>query len=1353
MKAKFTILAALAAIAIIFGGCVQSAQADYYYYVGSGNPYDGSIYGDTGGYYYDGYWIYSEVPYTYEFGDGSAYYCTGYDMYDYYYGYYLGSGSDYWVNFPIYQDTYVYFNFSYGYYLTISTDVWSTYGDGEGWYYDGYYINAYTNDPIQDGDILYYCTGWTAYADWYGYNMYSGSYYYASFPMYYGPITLTWTWEKYYYLRVYSDIGEVSPGGDGEGWYYDGSTVTATIDQTYILVDGQMRYNCTGYTASGATSNGTTAEASFSITEPTTITFTWEIQWYFDASIGTAGVSTTVQGNGAGWYSDGSTVRALVATTVGLSPGVRWYTSGCTVGGDASFTPAATYDTGDFTINSYTTVVFTYSYQYQYTATSDRSLIVGSQSGWFDEGASIESSVATPTAPVGGIRYDCRGWSGTGSIGNGTTINTGTFTINSPTTVTFTWQLQYLYTVDTGRPTVPALYSNTGWYDDGTPLHTAVQLHDVIVPNKERFECRGFSATGSALTSASLDTGTFTLGAPTTVTFKWQQQFTVTIVSPGIEVFGTQSGWYDAGTEVISTTAEICYTTQGTRYVLLGWTIDADGTITNGTGTSIPVYSLNKALVITWNRQRQFKFDAATAYSVLTGTAPDWYNEGQSITVGVDESLIYASPRSRANCKGFTAVGGAVESSEDISVTFDLTAPTSITYIWTIEHDVIINCTNGSASPESGWYEAGAVVDLNASANEPMPGQRFIWVGWQGSGEGSVTTSDGPEAQITVFSPITENAVYKVQYYLTLASAPVGGTFIPDATGWHDEGELIEVRAVAPQTTTGMRYQLSWVGAGAGSYSEDLSAFTLNPITIRMREAIIQTAVWGQQYSLTVLNPAGYGVAVPSVGTYWFYPGETVSGVITPFDTKNRMTGYIGTGGAPSGSTNSYSFALNAPGTITWQWASRTSPVEEEWNAPVRFLGETASLIDMVRDSSGTPYIAYYSTNSGSIKLATVVGAGTKVDAEASVQTWSVKVVVEAIDDIDALRVAISPDGDLFIAYHVSTSNTLFFGYKTVSGWTIAPVVEVADKGMALTALSDGTAIVVCRDALSGNIVRMHYMGGTYDSKTVVRALNGVTSLDYGIAEDSGIEWVAYADSARNLLASVKLLGEWQTTSIGDNAVSVNLALGPSGVPFVTALSSRNLDGTSSLQLYYISRGSWESVLYGSGMLGTSCGLVADGLGNAYISVAKDGQLMYSSWDGQAFVDNVIDSGLVNTDLASSAFDGNYNAGIAYTLSGTVRYANYKANSIKAGDYTSGSTDNGGVVTSGGGGGCFVATAAFGTLASDSVVAFTSMRDSSVISSTNGASLISLYYAVSPSVATAISRTESARAILRAILQ
>ncbi|MDZ7816774.1 MAG: CFI-box-CTERM domain-containing protein [Planctomycetota bacterium] len=70
----------------------------------------------------------------------------------------------------------------------------------------------------------------------------------------------------------------------------------------------------------------------------------------------------------------------------------------------------------------------------------------------------------------------------------------------------------------------------------------------------------------------------------------------------------------------------------------------------------------------------------------------------------------------------------------------------------------------------------------------------------------------------------------------------------------------------------------------------------------------------------------------------------------------------------------------------------------------------------------------------------------------------------------------------------------------------------------------------------------------------------------------------------------------------------------------------------------------------------------------------------------------------------------------------------------------------------GAGGGCFIATAAFSSLAADNVRALTDVRDSTLNSASTGTALVDLYYSISPEPAAALKAREAVKAIVRELL-
>ena len=81
-------------------------------------------------------------------------------------------------------------------------------------------------------------------------------------------------------------------------------------------------------------------------------------------------------------------------------------------------------------------------------------------------------------------------------------------------------------------------------------------------------------------------------------------------------------------------------------------------------------------------------------------------------------------------------------------------------------------------------------------------------------------------------------------------------------------------------------------------------------------------AVFHHEFRFDLANPDGHGTPVPAVGSYWHNEGDTIEGSITPLVVGDSMvTGYIGTGSAPSGGGNEFWFELYDCSSIEWEWA------------------------------------------------------------------------------------------------------------------------------------------------------------------------------------------------------------------------------------------------------------------------------------------------------------------------------------------------------------------------------------------------------------------------------------------------
>jgi len=121
-----------------------------------------------------------------------------------------------------------------------------------------------------------------------------------------GPITETATWIHEYYLTITSLYGSPTPTS---GWFEAGESITESVTSPVSGPAG-TRYVCTGWTGTGSVSaSGTTTFVTFTIDEPSSVTWNWKTQYLLTISTDPTGLSPQPNVSPSGpWYDDGTLV-------------------------------------------------------------------------------------------------------------------------------------------------------------------------------------------------------------------------------------------------------------------------------------------------------------------------------------------------------------------------------------------------------------------------------------------------------------------------------------------------------------------------------------------------------------------------------------------------------------------------------------------------------------------------------------------------------------------------------------------------------------------------------------------------------------------------------------------------------------------------------------------------------------------------------------------------------------------------------------------------------------------------------------------------------------------------------------
>jgi peptidoglycan/xylan/chitin deacetylase (PgdA/CDA1 family) len=222
----------------------------------------------------------------------------------------------------------------------------------------------------------------------------------------------------------------------------------------------------------------------------------------------------------------------------------------------------------------------------------------------------------------------------------------------------------------------------------------------------------------------------------------------------------------------------------------------------------------------------------------------------------------------------------------------------------------------GTVTPTSGIYNLGDSLTLEAFAPSAEEGERYVWLGWKGSGAGSYTGTDNP-VTITLNGSVNQTALWRREFKLSIFS-DTGQTSPSAGNYWYEVGEKVLVEAFGPSEKEGERYLWqNWKGTGSGSYSGSNTA-----TSITMTGPITETTSWVHQYFVNASSR--YGTVN---GSGWYNAGELVyatldqSVVGTSYGIRQLFTGWS----EDSSGTNLISdlITVNGPKDIVASWKTQ----------------------------------------------------------------------------------------------------------------------------------------------------------------------------------------------------------------------------------------------------------------------------------------------------------------------------------------------------------------------------------------------------------------------------------------------
>ena len=834
----------------------------------------------------------------------------------------------------------------------------------------------------------------------------------------------------------------------------------------------------------------------------------------------------------------------------------------------------------------------------------------------------------------------------------------------------------------------------------------------------------------------------------TTLTAYYAAEYYLTVLSENTYISGDASGYYREGTRIQITAEAVHPIDNYNRYRCTGWSSPE-------LGESDRVecqFDITQPTTVRFNWVLEYFFEVRNDLYSSTEATTGWYAADSVIRASVPQ-YVNAGIGVRYRCTGYTGTGALTYGVGNTTGDFSINIPTSITWSWQLEYELIVE-SNAGTPTGGGWYDEGTTVTIDVDLPDNPDWERYTFRGWTGTGDGSVTSDGGPvQATVTLNGPIREFADFKTEYYLrarTTGAAAVD--FVPNPSGWYEKGAVVTAILGDPPDTDTVRYVPEWRSDSEAGVNYPRALDNPRQVTFTLSSPIDQIVEWHAQYRFDVLNPQGVGVTSPPVGQYWYYEGETVTADCSLDGGLFLCDGWTGTGDLPDGDGTHTSFVITQWTTITWRWTARTGLPVQYWH-PAEPIGPkmNSRALDMVM-IDGAPLVCLYDDNTDSVVLLAPT-VESKTD-------WTRTVLLSGMGEVANLDLEVN-GADVYVTFVTADEKVYLLHYDGASTEPIELDEEVGE-GCRSVLVTDaaGRVHVFYRKGIFGDLVERVFdeaLGQWVENLVDVSASRG--DLDAVTDPIGGMPVVLYRKGI--YLYGAAFIGDaWnieQGTEGGNAGHELKAAADPSGGVFISYADISDYRG-SRLFVAVNYFGNWTTSLVDPTFGGGYGSDIALGPGSLpQVTHRSEDKIFFARFNGSSWETAVVAEGVVADGPTFIGIKDDGRPVCLFFDDGVPMLAEAKAEPYEGGggDGGDGGDDGGGTEppTGGGGGGCFIATAAFGSLAAADVRALTDVRDGALSASSLGSALVFSYYAVSPSTARAMRRSEALRALARSFLR
>ena len=389
-------------------------------------------------------------------------------------------------------------------------------------------------------------------------------------------------WQLQYLMQVVSLYSSTS----GSGWYVAGQDATVSVADSIVDISSGVRQVFRGWSSSSIGGyNGNSTQFTLTMNQPVTETANWMRQFRL----------TVVQGQGTGWYDEGTLV-VYTANYVNSSDiqGTRSRLANCIIDGiDTRAVPVGNsgFYNGTAVMSSPHNVVMTYVQQFLVTLVADNNngvaLLEGSitNDGWFDSGSVATLQVVSPVTIVDGReRIVALGWGGSFTSDQ---LNT-TVVVSGPMNIVSKWKTQYFVSINPG---IGQVDKSSQWADKGSSVVVRATDPSNFMANSSKLVFKGWTGTATSTDNPL----TIVILSYQEITATWQQMYYLTVISS----LGSPSGegWYASGSVAVAgVTTPLGFLVQ---QVFDHW----EGASTSTSSTTTVMMDAPKTVVAVWRNE------------------------------------------------------------------------------------------------------------------------------------------------------------------------------------------------------------------------------------------------------------------------------------------------------------------------------------------------------------------------------------------------------------------------------------------------------------------------------------------------------------------------------------------------------------------------------------------------------------------------------------------------------------------------------------------------------------------------------------------------------------------------------